>query len=94
MSEHRDYARKSAVAGIASLAHAFNACGNAETPYRYNRTVRERFIELAAELQELVEHGDIEDNPAHVALQAARGDRALQALIEASARAPRRRQPK
>jgi len=45
--------------GVASLAHAFNACDNPATPYRYSVAVRDRFMELCLELYGLVETGEI-----------------------------------
>lgn len=80
----RAEARACARDGIAALAYAFNHCGRDGVAYRYTDDVQSRFLDLAAELVQLVEHGDIEDNPAHgmyLQGQAARSDKALQAVI-------------
>lgn len=82
--ENRADARACAQGGIAALARAFNHCGRDDVAYRYTDEVQSRFLDLAAELVRLVEHGDIEDNPAHgmyLQGQAARSDKALQAVI-------------
>lgn len=85
-------ARAFARDGIAALARAFNHCGRDDVVHRYTDDVQSRFLDLAAEVVQLVEHGDIEVNAAHgMHLQSrdARNDEALQALIRrASQKAP------
>lgn len=56
---HRATARDFATHGIAELARAFNHCHNPKIRYRYSTVVQQRFIELAAELIELVERGEL-----------------------------------
>lgn len=55
----RDHARALATAGIADLARAFNHCHNPAIGHRYADAVQKRFLELAAELVQLVERGEI-----------------------------------
>lgn len=56
---HRATAREFATHGIAELARAFNHCHNPKIGYRYSPEVQRRFVELGAELVELVERGEI-----------------------------------
>lgn len=56
---HRATARDFAKHGIAEFARAFNHCHNPKIGYRYSAEVQRRFIELGAELIELVERGEI-----------------------------------
>ena len=56
---HRDTARDFAKHGIAEFARAFNHCHNPKLGYRYSPEVQRRFLELGAELIELVERGEI-----------------------------------
>lgn len=82
-------ARACAQDGIAALARAFNHCSRADVAHRYTDAVQSRFHALAVELVGLVEHGAIEPNPAHaqhLKAQAARGDKALQAVIRNASR--------
>jgi len=82
-------ARACAQGGIAALARAFNHCGRDDVAHRYTDAVQSRFLELAAELVGLVEHGAIESNPAHglyLKARAARTDPALLALIRMASR--------
>jgi hypothetical protein len=91
----RANARACAQDGIAALARAFNHCGNSELAHRYTDAVQSRFLELAMDLVQLVESGEIESNPAHrlyLRAVAARGDESLQAMIrKASQKTPIRR---
>lgn len=61
--EFREQARKHAKWAIADLAKAFNHCHNPTIGYRYSAEVQQRFIELAAELKDLVETGAIVGRP-------------------------------
>lgn len=56
---HREIARDFAKHGIAEFARAFNHCHNPKIGYRYSAEVQRRFMELGAELIELVECGEI-----------------------------------
>ena len=56
---HRATARDFAKHGIAEFARAFNHCHNPKIGYRYSAEVQRRFMELGAELIELVERGEI-----------------------------------
>lgn len=56
---HRATARDFATHGIAELARAFNHCHNPKISYRYSAAVQRRFMELGAELVELIERGEI-----------------------------------
>lgn len=56
---HREVARDFAKHGIAEFARAFNHCHNPKIGYRYAAEVQRRFVELGAELVELVERGAI-----------------------------------
>lgn len=56
---HRATAREFATHGIAEFARAFNHCHNPKIGYRYSAEVQRRFLELGAELVELVERGEI-----------------------------------
>lgn len=56
---HREVARDFAKHGIAEFARAFNHCHNPKIGYRYSAEVQRRFMELGAELIELVERGEI-----------------------------------
>lgn len=56
---HREVARDFAKHGIAEFARAFNHCHNPKIGYRYAAEVQRRFVELGAELVELVERGEI-----------------------------------
>lgn len=80
--------------GVALLARAFNHLSADEVPYRYAKDVQARFYEIGIELARLIEHGDIESNPAHVLYRravAAKSDATLQAVIrKASKRRARR----
>lgn len=82
-------ARACAQDGLATLARAFNHCDRADVAHRYADDVQARFFALATELVGLIEHGAIEQNPAHalhLKARAARGDKALQAVIRGASR--------
>ena len=81
---HRDYARKVAAEGFALLAHAFNACDNPATPYRFGDQEREEFMTLCARLYSLVETGRIETRAAALA----QDDLAFQRFLSRSLNGP------
>lgn len=59
----RNEARKYAQNGVGMLAHALNACDEADTPYRYGNAEQARFKVLITEIIEIVETGKIELAP-------------------------------
>lgn len=82
---HRLQAHKLAAEGVALIARALNHCSRQEEQYRYTEAVQARFFDLGAEVARLVEHGDIEVNPAHElyrrAVQA-KSDKTLQQVLQ------------
>jgi hypothetical protein len=80
----RKEARACARAGTTAFALAFNTANHPDTEWRYSDGVLDRVHELCAELNELIESGDLEVNPRHAAFAMARDARknvALQTLI-------------
>jgi hypothetical protein len=92
----RGEAHEAAAHGMGALARAFNHCENHMLPYRYADHVQAEFFELSVKIARLIEHGDIEPNPAHEQYRravAAKSDKRLQAVLRrASKRTPIRGQ--
>lgn len=86
MSErYRAQAREHGMLGCAGFARAFNLTDDAERPWCVSEGIHERATCLLAELVHLVETADLERNPKHAALRAAREDKAVQQVIAAAA---------
>jgi hypothetical protein len=88
----RQYARKCAELGFATLAQAFNHCEESYHPHRYAPDVQERFRELMLEIVSLIESGRIEPNARHADYlreQAAKEDTTLQAVLKSASRKTR-----
>lgn len=95
-NQAREHAHSLARDGIATLARAFNRFGTEDVPYRYTRAVQDRFFELGVEISRLIEHGDVEVNPAHELYRrtlAARSDEAFQSLLKTAIKRRRTRKP-
>lgn len=89
----REAAHQIARDGVALLARAFNHLNADEVPYRYAKDVQARFFEIGIELARLIEHGDLEPNPAHALYRravAAKSDKTLQALLRKAGKGRKR----
>lgn len=92
--QYRQQSHELARDAVACLARAVNRFSSQEIPYRYTPDVHDKMLRLSVEIARLIEHGDIEPNPAHAMYRravAARNDKALQKmLMDLSERASRR----
>lgn len=80
----RKEARACARAGLAAFSRAYNHPLDGDFEWRYGEEVQQRFLDLMAELLEMIEHGEVLENPEHArwrAVQAAKADPAVQTLL-------------
>lgn len=82
--QYRQQSHELARDAVACLARAVNRFSNQEIPYRYTPEVHDKMQRLSVEIARLIEHGDIEPNPAHAMYRravAARNDKGLQKML-------------
>lgn len=95
LEEARRHARALARAGVKAFCLALNHERDPMLEWVYSEEVQQRVLELTAELDELLRHGQMLPNPGHAQwarAEAARKDPALQKLISrASRKTPIRR---
>lgn len=92
--QYRQQSHELARDAVACLARAVNRFSTQEIPYRYSPDVHDKMLRLSVEIARLIEHGDIEPNPANALYKravAARSDKTLQTLLRQASKGRRGR---